>query len=159
MKRLALLLCLLLAYSAPGFAKVPACMDKKERLEFNESQVLTWRDLMEKKFTARAFIKGVIVRIMEDRQKHVHFEVDLDADLSTNEDRIEVIYNTKFGPLPENRSGDELIACGDFVADPYSPFKAVIHWLHVSPKKSAHDDGYLAINGVVTGLIDSKSGQ
>lgn len=156
MKQGLFLLSFLLIISSPGFAKLPACMDKKDRLEFNENKVLIWRDHLEKKETARAFVKGIIVRIMEDRQKHVHFEVDFDKDLSTKDDRIEVIYNTKFGPLPENRPGDEIIACGDFVADPYSPFKGVVHWLHMSPKKSAHDDGYLAINGVVTGLVNPK---
>lgn len=144
-------------FSVAVFAKVPACMDKKERLEYNENRLLLYRDEMEAKFLARAFVKGIIVGIMEDRQKHVHFEVDLDEDLSTQNDRIEVIYNTKFGELPDNRPGDELIACGDFIVDPYSPFKAVIHWLHISPKKNNHDHGFLAINGQVTGLVDSKA--
>lgn len=149
-------LSLLLFSTAPAFAKVPACMDKKDRLEFNESQVLVWRELLEKKFTARAFIKGILVQVMEDRQKHIHFEVDLDDNLGTNDDRIEVIYNTQFGPIPEYQPGDEVIACGDFVVDPYSPHKGVIHWLHTSPKRNAHDDGYLMINGILTGNIVSK---
>lgn len=157
MKNLILLLTLVVSFfPAAGWAKLPACMDKKDRLEFNENQVLTWRDYEQKKFTARAFVKGLLVRVMEDRQKHIHFEVDFDNDLSTSDDRIEVIYNTEFGPLPDYRPGDEIVACGDFVVDPYSKFKGVVHWLHMSPKLKAHDHGYLAINGVVTGQINPK---
>ncbi|UOF01738.1 hypothetical protein [Bdellovibrio reynosensis] len=147
---------LITVFSFGAFA-APACMDRKDRLDYNESRLLLYRDEMEPKFTARAFIKGIIVGIIEDRQKHVHFEVDLDGDLATRDDRIEVIYNTKFGPVPENRPGDELIACGDFVADPYSPFKAVVHWLHMAPKKSNHDHGYMIINGQITGLVNPKA--
>lgn len=134
--------------------KIPACMDKTERMSFNESRVLMWRELTEQKFTGRAFVRGVIVGIIEDRQNHVHFEVDLDGDFSTKEDRVEVIYNTKFGPLPESRSGDTVIACGDFIKDRWSPMGAVIHWLHSNPKKSApHEHGFLIINGVIAGQI------
>ncbi|KHD88211.1 MAG: hypothetical protein OM95_10215 [Bdellovibrio sp. ArHS] len=126
-------------------------------MDFNESRLLVYRDEMEKKFTARAFIQGLIVGVMEDRQKHVHFEVDLDENFATTDDRIEVIYNTKFGPLPDFSAGDVLVACGDFVVDPYSPFKAVVHWLHMSPNLKTHEHGYLSINGVVTGLINPKA--
>ncbi|WP_253721009.1 hypothetical protein [Bdellovibrio bacteriovorus] len=156
MKSMLLILTFIAIFPLSVFAKAPACLDKKDRMDFNESRLLAYRDEMEKKFTARAFIQGRIVEVMEDRQKHVHFEVDLDEDLSTNEDRIEVIYNTKFGPLPEFRAGDVLVACGDFVVDPYSPFKAVVHWLHMSPNLKSHEHGYLSINGIVTGLINPK---
>lgn len=131
--------------------KAPACLDKKERMEFNDNRLLLYRDEMEKKFTARGFIKGTLISVIEDRQKHVHFEVDLDEDLQTTDDRLEVIYNTKFGPLPEFNAGDEIIACGDFVVDPYSPHGAVLHWLHSSPELKKHEHGYLMINGIIAG--------
>ena len=135
-------------------AKIPACMDRTERLDFNENKVLVWRDLTDNKFVGRALVRGLIVQVLEDRQKHVHFEVDFDGNFSTTDDRIEVVYSTKFGPVPENRRGDELIACGDFVKDSYSPLKAVIHWLHKNPDKNgvkAHDHGFLIINGILAG--------
>lgn len=135
-------------------AKIPACMDRTERLDFNENNVLVWRDLAANKFIGRALVRGLIVRVMEDRQNHVHFEVDFDGNFSTTDDRIEAVYSTKFGPVPENRIGDELIACGDFVKDSYSPLKAVIHWLHKNPNKNgvkAHDHGFLIINGILAG--------
>jgi hypothetical protein len=156
MKTLYVALFLLIASALPAFAKVPACMDKTTRMEFNESQVLVLRDLPEYKLTARAFVEGILVRVMEDRQRHIHFEVDLDADLVTTDDRVEVIYNTKFGPVPDHRPGDQIIACGDFVVDPYSPLRGVIHWLHMSPKLKTHDHGFLIINGTITGLINPK---
>lgn len=134
-------------------------MDKQERLEFNENQVLLWRDQLPSKQVARAYVRGIIVEVLEDRQNHVHFSVDFDKDLTTPDDRIEIIYNTKFGALPDYRVGDELIACGDFVVDPYSPLKAVIHWLHMSPKITSHEHGFLAINGIITGLINPKKDQ
>lgn len=122
-------------------------------MEFNENQVLTWREFMENKFTARAFVKGTLVTLLEDRQKHIHLEVDLDQDLNTNDDRIEIIYNTKYGQLPDFQPGDEVVACGDFVIDKYSPHRAVIHWLHLNPKKGGpHEDGFIAIRGQVAGL-------
>lgn len=133
-------------------AKVPACLDNKVRMDFNEGQVLAWKDVTEKKFSARAFVRGILVSVMEDRQKHIHFEVDLDKDLATQDDRIEVIYNLKFGPLPSFQEGDAMVICGDYVTDPYSAHKAVIHWLHAAPKKSNHDHGYLMINDTVAGL-------
>jgi hypothetical protein len=154
MMKILLFLSLSLSVSSSFAAKIPACMDRTERLEFNESKVLAWRDFTDNKFTGRALIRGFIVRLMEDRQNHVHFEVDFDGNLTTTDDRIEVVYSTKFGPVPDNRAGDELIACGDFVRDSYSPLKAVIHWLHRNPTKNgvrAHDHGYLIINGVLAG--------
>lgn len=140
-----------LIISTTAHGKVPACFDNKVRMEFNEGQVLAWRDVTERKFTARAFVRGILVAVIEDRQKHVHFEVDLDKNLETQDDRIEVIYNVKFGPLPPFQEGDALVMCGDYVTDPYSAHKAVIHWLHAAPKKSNHDHGYLMINESVAG--------
>lgn len=139
-------------FSANSALALPSCFDRKTRMDFNESQVLTWREFMENKFTARAFIKGLLVSLMEDRQKHIHLEVDLDEDLNTKDDRIEVIYNVKYGALPAFQPGDEVIACGDFVVDKYSPHGAVIHWLHLNPKKNGpHEDGFIAIRGQVAG--------
>ncbi|AHZ84862.1 hypothetical protein Bb109J_c2168 [Bdellovibrio bacteriovorus] len=149
----------LIMISCSAFAgdRIPQCFDRKDRMEFNESQVLTWREFMENKFTARAFVDGTLVRLMEDRQGHVHFEVDLDENLNTDDDRVEVIYNVKYGKLPEYQPGDRIIACGDFVVDKYSPHKAVIHWLHINPKKGGpHEDGFIAINGQVAGLTNTK---
>lgn len=129
----------------------PACLDNKKPMTYNHEKLLNLRESMPKKFTARAYVRGKIVRVMEDRQNHIHFEVDFDGDFQTSDDRLEVIYNRKFGPVPDFRSGESLIACGDFVIDPYSPTKAVVHWLHINPHQKGHDHGFLIINGILTG--------
>ncbi|MBO9667159.1 MAG: hypothetical protein J7501_10135 [Bdellovibrio sp.] len=134
----------------------PTCKDGNDNLDISNSKVLTWREHMEAKFQARALIKGTIVGVIEARQNHVHFEVDLDNDLSTSDDRLEVIYNIKFGDVPDNRPGDTLVACGDFIVDPYSPMKAVLHWVHKNPKGKGHEDGFLWINGNLTGQVSGK---
>lgn len=143
-----------------GFSKtaeateLPVCKNKNSVISFNNDQVLAWRNEGKNKFLSRALIKGIIVGVIENRQGHIHFEVDLDKDLSTNNDRIEVIYNVEFGEVPRFQNGDELIACGDFVVDSWSPMGAVVHWLHSNPNfnKNKHEHGFLAINGIVTGL-------
>lgn len=144
----------ILLFSSLGFAGgYPACKDKNQQVDLSNDDIIKWRDNMEPKFLARAFVKTKIVGVLEDRQNHIHFEVDLDGDFSTSDDRLEVIYNTKFGAVPEFRQGDTLIACGDFIVDPYSPTKAVLHWVHKNPKDKGHDDGYLVINGTLTGQV------
>lgn len=144
----------LLCFSSLSFAGgYPACKDKNQQVSLSNDDVIKWRDNMEPKFLARAFIKSKIYGVIEDRQNHIHFEVDLDGDFATSDDRLEVIYNTKFGAVPEFRQGDPLIACGDFIVDPYSPTKAVLHWVHKNPKDKGHDDGYLVINGILTGQV------
>lgn len=145
-----------LFFTVHAFAELPICMDKKDHMEFNENQLLSWREFMDNKFTARGFIKGSVVGLIEDRQKHVHLEVDLDENFNTDDDRIEVIYNTKYGKLSPTKMGDEVIACGDFVVDMFSSFRAVLHWLHTSPKPISHEHGYLSINGVLFGVVDVK---
>lgn len=153
MKLTLLSLFLLLSFDVFASDRIPQCFDRKSRMDYNENQVLNWREFMENKFTARALVDGTLVRLMEDRQGHVHFEIDLDEDLNSTDDRIEIVYNVKYGALPEYQPGDKIIACGDFVKDAFSPHKAVVHWLHVNPKKGGpHEDGFLAINGKVTGL-------
>ncbi|QDK39767.1 hypothetical protein DOE51_11830 [Bdellovibrio sp. NC01] len=122
-------------------------------MQINNEQVIEWRSTQKPKFLGRAFIQGVIVSEIENRQGHVHFEVDLDKDLSTTNDRVEVIYNIEFGNLPDYRAGDELIACGDFIVDSWSPMGAVVHWLHYNPKvKNKHEDGFIVIHGELAGL-------
>ncbi|MGE5086875.1 MAG: hypothetical protein ACM3MG_11285 [Bacillota bacterium] len=131
----------------------PACKDKNQLVDLSNDSIVKWRDNMPAKFLARAFVQAKIVGVLEDRQNHIHFEVDLDGDFSTTDDRLEVIYNTEFGAVPEFHQGDSLIACGDFIVDPYSPTKAVLHWVHKNPKNTGHDDGYLVINGILTGQV------
>lgn len=157
MKALLLTLSLLISVSGYAADALPVCMAKKQILDVNNDQVLAWKAENRRGFLSRALIKGIIVSIIENRQGHIHFEVDFDKDLSTTTDRVEVIYNIEFGDIPDFRIGDELVACGDYQTDPWSPMGAVVHWLHINPKRNnPHEHGFLAINGQVTGLTDSS---
>ncbi|HEY1078846.1 MAG TPA: DUF3465 domain-containing protein [Bdellovibrio sp.] len=151
MKKSFLFSAIVLLFSSLSFAgPLPTCMDKQKNLDFNEAQVIDWIYSSKKKFMSRAFVRGILVNVLEDRQNHTHFEVDLDHDLRTTHDRIEIVYNVKFGPLPKYEFGDEVIACGDYITDPYSPVGAIIHWVHFAPKKT-HDHGFLIIGGKLLG--------
>lgn len=130
---------------------MPACLNKKEKLTIDNSQAINLRDFMEQDFKTRALVDGILVSVMENRQGHIHLEIDMDRSLDTNDDRLEVIYNNSYGDLPVLSPGDLIVACGDFIVDLHSPHRAIIHWLHKSPSRKKHDDGFLAINGTIFG--------
>ncbi len=131
---------------------LPICYDKKRPLALSNSQVMNFKEFTEDDFEARAFVKGIIVSVVRDRKSHIHWEVDLDGDFSTVDDRVEVIYNVGFGPIPRFTNGrSTILVCGDYITDPHSPMGAIIHWVHFSPKPSRHDHGFIVIDGVLTG--------
>jgi hypothetical protein len=135
-----------------AFSRIPVCYNNKDKVLTENHQAINLRDFMENGFKTRALLEGTLIRVLANSQGHTHLEVDLDNDFQTSDDRIEVIYNNEYGELPEVKNGDHLIACGDFILDTYSPFKAIIHWLHKSPNIRKHNDGFLAINNIVFGL-------
>lgn len=150
MRKIALLF--LLCLPSLSLANPTVCKRGDNVLPYNEGQVIEWlNSKSQKRLIDRAHVQGIIVRLIEDRQNHIHLEVDMDTDLNTKKDRVEIIFNTKFGSLPEFRPNDPIIACGDFIRDKYSPLKGVIHWLHLNPKNTRHEHGFLVINGVMTG--------
>lgn len=130
------------------------CFEKKKPLENNESELLKYRDFMEKGFKTRGHVDGLVVEQTENRQGHLHFILDLDSDLTTSDDHLEIIYNQQYGEIAEVLPGSRVRACGDFIVDHYSPTKAVLHWLHLNPnkKKNHHEDGFLIIDNQVFGL-------
>lgn len=132
------------------------CFDKKNILELNESQLLTYREMTEHGFKARGHVEAIVVEQTENRQGHLHFIADLDEDLKTLDDRLEIIYNQQYGEIDQVLPGQKFRACGDFIVDQYSPTKAVLHWLHGNPnkKKNKHEDGFLIIEGKAFGLLD-----
>jgi hypothetical protein len=151
MKKLSALLVILLIVLAEQVHAAPACMDKKTSLSIENTAPEKYIAFMEKGFKTRLLLKGVIVEQTENRQGHTHFIVDLDNNMSTTDDRVEAIYNNEYGDLPTIKGGEEAILCGDFIVDPYSPQKAVIHWLHKSPSIKKHDHGFVVINNVLYG--------
>lgn len=132
------------------------CFDKKNPLEINESQLLTYRDMTEHGFKARGHVEAIVVEQTENRQGHLHFIADLDENLATTDDRLEIIYNQQYGEIEKVLPGQKIRACGDFIVDQYSPTKAVLHWLHGNPnkKKNKHEDGFLFIDGQAFGLLN-----
>ncbi len=133
------------------FARIPVCYNNKDKVLIDNHQALSLRDFMENGFKTRALLEGTLVSVLENKQGHTHLEIDLDNDSQTLDDRIEVIYNNEYGDLPDLKKGDRLIACGDFILDAYSPYKAIIHWLHKSLNVKKHNDGFLVINNIVFG--------
>ncbi len=130
----------------------PSCFDKKITLEIDNQKALNIKNSMEKGYKTRAFISGTIIQTIENRQGHSHFEIDLDTDPTTISDRVEAVFNNEYGPLPEVVGGEKVLLCGDFIIDQYSPFQAVIHWLHRSYNSKKHDHGFMIINDQVFGL-------
>jgi hypothetical protein len=130
----------------------PICLDKKTSLNIDNQKALNFKEMMSKGDKTRAFVSGLIIQITENRQGHSHFEIDLDSNPLTSSDRIEAVFNNEYGPLPEVFGGEKVFLCGDFIVDPYSPFQAVIHWLHKSYNTKKHDHGFMVINDQVFGL-------
>ncbi len=143
---------LLIIFHLQSFAQEVACFDKKKTLSLDNDRAITLKESQNYGFKTRLFLTGTIIQMTENRQGHVHYEVDLDSNLSTINDRIEAIFNSQYGELPQIIGGEKVILCGDFILDQYSPFKAVIHWLHKSPNVKKHDHGFMIINEEVFGL-------
>lgn len=135
--------------------RAESCFQKKTILENNEIELINHIGKKAQGYKTRGHVDGVVLEVTENRQGHLHFIVDLDADISTNHDRIEFVYNQKFGEIFDLRPGLMVRGCGDFVIDPYSPTKAVLHWLHGNPykKKNNHEDGFLIIEDKIFGLL------
>jgi hypothetical protein len=152
---LSTLLTLSISTSTIAYGNTRTCLDKKDPMTFNENQILNFKEQMDDHFLARAFVRGIIVGKMENRAKHknhLHLEVDLDGDIKTIEDRIEVIQNLEFGAIPDFEANTPIIACGDFKVDKFAPFGAIIHWTHRSPDIHRHEGGFLIINNTTLGI-------
>lgn len=127
----------------------------------NNEQVLQWKENTPSGYKARAFVEGIIVGTLVDRNSHLHLEIDLSAASNSRAEHLEVVYNKQFGEVPSYRQGSVVHACGDYITsnrrngnyDP-SPVGAIIHWIHMSPKQDRHPSGFLAIDGQVTGLVN-----
>lgn len=136
------------------------CKGKEnQNLPINNEEVLKWKESTPNQFKARAHVMGTIVGTLLDRDSHLHIEIDLNSgpQMARNE-HLEVVYNKKFGEVPQYRNGMILQACGDYITATQSsgnykpsPVGAIIHWVHMSPDPHRHAGGFLAIDGKVTG--------
>jgi len=136
-----------------GTGGTPECLDHGSVLNIDNNTVLHWETSTANQFTARAHIAGMVDQIFPDHSGHRHFSVQIG---SGPQDRIEVIYNLSFGALPGPNVGDQAEACGDYITSnapsggyPASPDGALLHWVHKST--SAHDGGFVTINGALYG--------
>lgn len=137
------------------------CMDEfRQPMEIDNNLPINLKFHTENRYEARVFVSGIFVKLNGSRNKHVKFEIDLDRDMSTLDDRLEIIYNEKYGSMPQIQAGVSVLACGDYITananeDGYeaSPQGAIVHWVHPSEFPKAHPHGFLVIDG---SLISSK---
>lgn len=133
----------------------PTCLSNTgQQLQVDNAQVLNWKASSKNNFHSRARVLGVVGKVYADKTKHDHFQIKIG---DQPQDTIEIIYNSKFGPLPDLQAGMTIEACGDYITSnkqsgnyPSSPDGAIIHWVHRSPNPH-HPSGYLITNGVLCG--------
>ena len=130
------------------------CMANGQQMQLNNDQVLNWKTSTANGWHGRGFVKGTLTKAYNDKSGHNHFEMQIGQNSS---DLIEIIYNQGFGELPNLRSGDSVVVCGDYITSrdrnggyPASPDGAIIHWVHGSPN-GRHADGFVQVNGTIYG--------
>lgn len=148
---------------AKGYSGIPLCRDGARDLPVVNDQVIDWKTETPNQFKARARVRGSVTRFFKDRDSHTHFEIKIGP---RSQDVLEVIYNKAFGKLPEIETQMDVEACGVYItsfapAGHYqaSPSGAIIHWVHINPKKGGEPDGYLAINGQLYGNALPREGR
>lgn len=152
---------LLFTFVAQAADKVPPCMAGGKEFGPNNLQILEWKARTKNSFVARGHILGRLVRRYSNKNGHSHFSVLIGK---TPTDTIEVIYNESFGETPPLTAGAVVEACGDYITSnqpsgpyPASPDGAIIHWVHFNPGVRGHEDGYVVVNGKLTGQTKPKN--
>ena len=157
MKQILFSLMLPLIFSSLALAATqdPACMSKKQELSVMNETVLKWKAETRNQYKNRALVEGALVDLYPDKSGHVHISVRIGAN---NKDTVELVYNEKFGKLPDLQVGSTVKACGGYITSnartkryPPSPDGAIIHWVHRSTN-DRHDHGFMIIDNVVYGL-------
>lgn len=155
MKKNFVSLLLTLTFSSLVWASTkPICMSKGQVLTIMNEQVLQWKKQTRNQYKNRAHVEGTLANLYPDKTGHVHISLRIgDAE----KDTIEVIYNEKFGRLPDLQIGSEIQACGDYITSnartkryPTSPDGAILHWVHKS-NNGRHDHGFMIIDDIVYG--------
>ena len=156
MKKIFFSLLLPLMFSSLALANAePVCMSKGQALPVMNDVVLKWKAETRNQYKNRALIDGALSNLYPDKSGHVHISVRIGAN---NQDTIELVYNEKFGRLPDMIVGDKIKACGDYITSnartkryPASPDGAIIHWVHKS-NNDRHDHGFVIVNDRVYGM-------
>lgn len=131
---------------------------RREPLPVMNEQVLAWKVNTPNQTLKRARVSGVLVKVVQSRKSHEHFEVRIGEG---ERDSIEIIYNSDFGDMSDLRPGAQVDACGDYITarasngrHPPSPMGAILHWVHFNPGDrdgGRHEHGYVWIDGVLYG--------
>ena len=152
---------------APGPDGLPPCFDRAKNYEplpvMNE-EVLVWKRETPNQTLKRARIRGTLVKVVQTRKSHAHFEVQIGTGEGAS---VELVYNREFGDIVDALAdGAEVDACGDYITSrsragnyPPSPMGAILHWIHYNPGDrdgGKHDHGYVAINGVLFGQTEQR---
>lgn len=132
------------------------CTDFNHKsINMNNEQVLVWKANTVNGYLNRGYVKGVITNIYRNNG-HSHFAIDIDRVKGGD---IEIIYNDRFGALPELVVGNNVVACGDYItankgSSLPSPMGAIVHWVHYNPGDrdgGKHPHGFVIINGKLYG--------
>lgn len=131
-------------------AEVPACEGKGgQELSVDNNRVLNFKATTPNQYLERARVEGKVVRILESRPEHAHFEIQIGPG---PKDTLEVVFNLDFG-RPQPKVGDIVEACGDYITSNAptpkyqpSPSGAIIHWVHENSRGGEHPDGYIILN-------------
>lgn len=150
-----------------GKPRLPDCNDNRGNpMQVDNQRVIDLKKNTKNQYKDRAFITGVLVGVLKDRQSHLHLDVFLGETLGGKgkDSDIEIIYNKAFDAVDTRalRPGVEVSACGDFINAfdsagryPPSPVGAIIHWTHMAPRPP-HQHGFLVIDGRLYGQTDPQ---
>lgn len=155
-------------YSISSFAflensVVPDCMAGKQEIRINNEQVLNLKKTARNGVEYRAFVAGRLVQSPWIKNKHVRFIMSIGPD---KKDLLEVIYNLKFGAMPQISPTAEIKVCGDFINSNQrhngydaSPAGAVIHWVHFNPgtREMQHEHGFIMVDDKLVGFDEAES--
>lgn len=141
---------------------MPECLDGG-RSPINGAinrQVLEWKEKTQNQYHDRALIVGKLVNVLQERNSHLHLEVDIGTagSLAARNESIEIVYNKSFGEVDGFKTGSTVAACGDYITSnaksgryEASPVGAIIHWVHASTDPGKHAHGFLIIDGRLYG--------
>ena len=139
-------------------------------LPVDNSPVLQWKRSTKNQFLSRSNISGTILKVLENRNGHVHFIAKIGSVVNAgdlcNSDTIEVVYNVEFGVVNSRdlKEGAPVQACGDYITSTQpteryqaSPACGIIHWVHQNLRaSSSHADGFMRINGNLYGFLPTE---
>ena len=143
-------------------AVVPDCMDGNQEIYINNDHTLDLKRTTKNGAERRAYVSGRIEKMPWVRGSHTRFIIRIG---NGQKDIIEVVYNNKFGPMPQINPTSVIKVCGDFI-NAYakhngydaSPAGAIIHWVHFNPgtREMKHEHGFVMIDDKLVGFDEAS---